>query len=272
MASMRRMRVMGVTVLLCVITLLWYTSDARRARRSDFYSTTKSALEKQDSSTYRTHPLDDDAALAAAMAARLRDAESVAMDNANAKAPKPAPLAGEKAQAVIEDLPAKDGDRNVAGRKKYPIESEKPVVAEKTPEEHEVEVELNSILKRSPIIIFSKSYCPHSRRAKGILLEKYDIVWTNPITPPLYFGYILMKMIQVPSPVVIELDMHPLGALLQAKLGTMTGRKTVPNVMINGKSIGGGDEVAELDVRRQLVDKIKSMTGKQMQKIEPRAI
>lgn len=35
-----------------------------------------------------------------------------------------------------------------------------------TEEEHKVEVELDSILKKGPIIIFSKSYCPFSKKAK----------------------------------------------------------------------------------------------------------
>jgi hypothetical protein len=48
----------------------------------------------------------------------------------------------------------------------------------------------------------------------------------------------------------------------------MTGRTTVPNVLIKGKSIGGGDDVAELDTRRMLIDKIRAMTGKQMQQVQ----
>jgi len=48
----------------------------------------------------------------------------------------------------------------------------------------------------------------------------------------------------------------------------MTGRKTVPNVLITGRSIGGGDDVAELDRTMKLIDKIKSLGGKQIQKIQ----
>ncbi len=93
------------------------------------------------------------------------------------------------------------------------------------------------------VIIFSKSYCPYSRRAKGILLEKYTID---------------------PAPFVVELDQHPLGAKLQAKLGELTGRRTVPNVLVNGVSIGGGDDVAELDTNKKLADKIKELAGKKI--------
>lgn len=92
-------------------------------------------------------------------------------------------------------------------------------------------------------IIFSKTYCPYSKAAKKLLLEKYSID---------------------PPPYVVELDEHTLGKELQAKLGEMTGRRTVPNIMINGKSIGGSDDIAELDSRGTLIDKIKSMGGKRV--------
>lgn len=39
----------------------------------------------------------------------------------------------------------------------------------------------------------------------------------------------------------------------------MTGRKTVPNVMIYGTSIGGGDDVAALDREKGLIAKIESL-------------
>lgn len=38
----------------------------------------------------------------------------------------------------------------------------------------------------------------------------------------------------------------------------------MPNIMINGKSIGGSDDIAELDSRGTLIDKIKSMGGKRV--------
>lgn len=91
------------------------------------------------------------------------------------------------------------------------------------------------------VIIFSKTYCPYSKRAKGLLLDKYSID---------------------PVPFVVELDTHPLGAALQARLAKLTGRNTVPNILVGGKSIGGGDDIAELDRDKLLVDKIKSLAGK----------
>ncbi len=93
------------------------------------------------------------------------------------------------------------------------------------------------------VIIFSKSYCPFSAKAKRILVEKYSIV---------------------PAPFVVELDQHPLGPKLQASLEKSTGRRTVPNVLINGKSIGGGDDVEALDTGGTLVEKVQKMGGKRI--------
>jgi len=68
----------------------------------------------------------------------------------------------------------------------------------------------------------------------------------------------------VPAPHVEELDVNHLGAKLQAALLKMTGRRTVPNVLINGKSIGGGDDIAALDQSDKLVAKIQEMGGKRI--------
>ncbi|KAB8229308.1 60S ribosomal uL6 domain-containing protein [Aspergillus alliaceus] len=113
------------------------------------------------------------------------------------------------------------------------------------PDEHmEVKTELNRILKKSPIIVFSKSYCPHSARAKSILLDKYLIV---------------------PVPYVVELDQHPLGQPLQALLAENTGRRTVPNVLVSGRSIGGGDDVTALDEKNELASILKKLGGQWVQ-------
>jgi glutaredoxin len=50
-----------------------------------------------------------------------------------------------------------------------------------------------------------------------------------------------------PVPFVVELDKHPHGPLLQAHVRSVTGRGTVPNVIVNGQSIGGGNEMKSLE-------------------------
>lgn len=81
------------------------------------------------------------------------------------------------------------------------------------------------ILGHSPVIIFSKSYCPYSARLKELLKQEYRFT---------------------PNYVVIELDMHNKGAALQKYIEKQTGRGTVPNLIINGKSRGGSDDIRAL--------------------------
>ena len=66
----------------------------------------------------------------------------------------------------------------------------------------------------------------------------------------------------------MELDQHELGPGLQNKLEKTTGRRTVPNVLINGKSIGGGDDVKALHEEDKVIEKITSMGGKRIVKVE----
>ena len=72
----------------------------------------------------------------------------------------------------------------------------------------------------------------------------------------------------VPAPYIVELDKHELGPHLQKLLGKITGRRTVPNVLVNGVSIGGGDDVEALDRDDELISKIKSIAGKRIMEIE----
>lgn len=91
------------------------------------------------------------------------------------------------------------------------------------------------------MVIFSKSYCPYSKKAKSILLDHYSIQ---------------------PKPFVVELDQHPLGPYLQAMLAETTERRTVPNILVSGKSIGGGDDIVALDQSDELASTLRQMGGK----------
>lgn len=61
---------------------------------------------------------------------------------------------------------------------------------------------------------------------------------------------------------MVELDKHPMGQELQSLLADSTGRRTVPNVLIGGRSIGGGDDTAALDEKGELAATVKAMGGK----------
>ncbi|KAF5725963.1 Glutaredoxin C4 [Tripterygium wilfordii] len=71
------------------------------------------------------------------------------------------------------------------------------------------------------IVIFSKSYCPYCRRAKAVFKE--------------------LKQ----SPHVVELDERDDGQDIQDALSKIVGRRTVPQVFINGKHIGGSDDTID---------------------------
>ena len=53
-----------------------------------------------------------------------------------------------------------------------------------------------------------------------------------------------------------------LGKKMQDVLAAATGRRTVPNILINGKSIGGADEIHELDRQGVLAKRIKEVGGR----------
>ncbi|KAG5638326.1 hypothetical protein H0H81_000744 [Sphagnurus paluster] len=84
--------------------------------------------------------------------------------------------------------------------------------------------------EKYPVIIFSKSYCPYSRRAKK-LLDTYNIQ---------------------PPPKVIEVDLRADSDIFKIVLGRLTQHHTFPNVIIRGKSIGGSDDLQALHDQKQL--------------------
>lgn len=72
-------------------------------------------------------------------------------------------------------------------------------------------------------MMFSKSTCPFCTKIKNLLTEKR-----------LFFK-------------VLELDQKENGAELQTTLAEFSGQRTVPNVFIHGKHIGGCDDTLRLD-------------------------
>lgn len=83
---------------------------------------------------------------------------------------------------------------------------------------------IKSLLAKHTVVVFSKPFCPYCRRA----VEALRSATGEP-------------------PFVVDLtEMGKLGWEIQQTLGDMTGRRTVPNVFIHGKSIGGGDETVAL--------------------------
>lgn len=256
MPSTRRLKTFTFLLVVAVCTIFYLTNDARRAVSQDFYTNTVNALNAKDrASQHDSSDLHD--IREAAKKGAIPETDGLPRQaGAKQQAPLVVPVPtkgpdekeGKGSKVVGGRQPIKGGEKwDMATGKEAPVKDGKGKKGKEeekeSEEEHEVEVELNGILKKGPIIIFSKSYCPFSAKAKNILLKKYIIV---------------------PEPYVVELDQHPLGSGLQAHLAKSTGRRTVPNVLINGKSIGGGDEVEALDTSGALIEKVKSMGGKRI--------
>lgn len=297
MPSSRRLKVTGLIAILTVLIIVYVTNGAKSTYESPFYTRTVAAMQNRQDTEARQNVIaeekqrldrverlqkEHDIAISAAAAAEtgsakagsgaakavdveagpenqkplvaevqetIGEAAGAVKDKVLAQADKVKPVAGRKTMVdkVVQTKPATDGDDgvakvgNVAPKVSNAIAGEKP--GPETEEDHKVEIELNDILKKGPIIVFSKSYCPFSKKAKHILLDLYSI------SPP---------------PYVVELDQHELGPGLQAALQKSTGRRTVPNVLINGKSIGGGDDIEALHNTDKLIETVQSMGGKRI--------
>ncbi|CAL9049782.1 glutaredoxin [Musa acuminata AAA Group] len=90
-------------------------------------------------------------------------------------------------------------------------------------------VEAKQIVSSNPVVVFSKSYCPYCTRVKQLLTQlgaKYK---------------------------AIELDVESDGAQIQEALAEWTGQRTVPNVFVGGKHIGGCDNTMASHGKGELV-------------------
>ncbi|PQQ12937.1 glutaredoxin-C4 [Prunus yedoensis var. nudiflora] len=80
---------------------------------------------------------------------------------------------------------------------------------------------IKKTIESNKIAIFSKSYCPYCKRAKAVFKELNQV------------------------PYVVELDERADGRDIQDALGELVGRRTVPQVWVKGKYIGGSDDTVE---------------------------
>ena len=96
---------------------------------------------------------------------------------------------------------------------------------------------INTVVKRHPVVVFSKPWCPYCRRAIEAL-----------------------GLDGVRDAYIIDLSLSQLEEvqMIQSTLALMTGRRTVPNVFVGAKSIGGGDETVYLQRNGKLMPLFKS--------------
>jgi len=163
MPSPRRVKVLTLLVFLTVVIILFYTSSMRQqhslSMSDPFYEKTMAGLKDKDATTPgKTSPKSgdkkeddnkgDDEEVTRLMTERLKEAAKSAKDKANAKAPKPDPPS-----KVVGVGSAAEGADKSASKKKIIAEEQEVIKeeeTEETKEEHEVEVELNTILKKAP--------------------------------------------------------------------------------------------------------------------------
>jgi glutaredoxin len=278
MPSPRRVRLLILATIGTFIFILFYTSgfdghhDAETYTGQEFIKKTQNAMSANEQPApvvdFATgekagqphHDKDgdgdidqDDKELASQMQERLKAAEAEAKGKANEKGglrpdpPKKVVGVGSSAEGQNKDKIVKPAAGEQGGAAAPAVAEKKPETETRSKEAIEARAELDSILKKSPVIIFSKTYCPFSKRAKSILIEKYNIT---------------------PEPHVVELDIHPQGQALQDQLLETTGRRTVPNIMVNGVSLGGADDITEMDAAGKLVGKIVDLGNKRVEMLE----
>lgn len=195
MAGNRRLRLQALLFILVILVIFYVTTAKRSTYASPFYSRTMSAIrDRQDAASVADHNAAEERR--SERVARLQVEHDKAMaDNAKGDTQKQKPVIAEVKEKVQEVKAAVLGEdvKPVTGRKTMkdgrvvvdesgdsadgvarvgnnvePKEKETPTGKSKkqSEEEEKAEVEINSILKKGPIIIFSKSYCPYSKKAK----------------------------------------------------------------------------------------------------------
>jgi glutaredoxin 3 len=87
---------------------------------------------------------------------------------------------------------------------------------------------VQKLIQGSPVVLFSKTYCPYCAKAKSILSDFHA------------------------NAEILELDTRPDGADIMSALTELTGQKTVPNIYIKGKHIGGCSDLITLKESGQL--------------------
>ncbi len=84
--------------------------------------------------------------------------------------------------------------------------------------------EVKVVSASAPVVVFSKTYCPYCLTVKALFADELNV-----------------------KAAVYELDtMGPVGAAVQDSLASLTGQRSVPNVFIGGKHVGGCDSTLAL--------------------------
>jgi hypothetical protein len=188
MSSHRRIRAYGLIITVFILILWYINSGAKHTRSSALYQKTSDAIEKQ-----RLAQLTADKSGVppdANVYTRVKQVENSAKELADERGHQmQQDIASKDAKPVWSKDSVADGEKSIAGRRKMKdgvapvgnIDTDTPQAtrggqAKETEEQHEVEVELNSILKMSPSeSLHSRHTCSsnsyHRRRVSHYLLQ-----------------------------------------------------------------------------------------------------
>ncbi|KAI8713520.1 hypothetical protein NCS52_01296700 [Fusarium sp. LHS14.1] len=97
----------------------------------------------------------------------------------------------------------------------------------------EISQKVQQIIDDNAVVVFSKSYCPYCRQTKKTL-DDLNTVYE-----------------------LLELDQIPDGSDIQDALEQISGQRTVPNVYIKQKHIGGNSDVQSLKSGGKLQNLLK---------------
>ncbi|KAM0354316.1 hypothetical protein ACHAPU_001360 [Fusarium lateritium] len=94
---------------------------------------------------------------------------------------------------------------------------------------------VQTLIDNNSVVVFSKSYCPYCTQTKKTLDDlntEYEL---------------------------LELDQESDGSALQDALEQISGQRTVPNVYIKQKHIGGNSDIQSLKSGKKLADLLRDV-------------
>ncbi|CCF57683.1 hypothetical protein KAFR_0D00360 [Kazachstania africana CBS 2517] len=82
---------------------------------------------------------------------------------------------------------------------------------------------VKDLINEKDVFVASKSYCPYSKAALNTLFTELNVPTSKAL--------------------VLQVNQLPEGSDIQDALLELTGQRTVPNIYIKGKHIGGNDDL-----------------------------
>ncbi|KAF5092726.1 hypothetical protein D0Z03_002724 [Geotrichum reessii] len=102
--------------------------------------------------------------------------------------------------------------------------------------DQQLRAKIEATIKNAPVVVYSKTHCPYCARTKALL-----------------------RSLDVQGLEIFEIDtMGQEGRDIQDELYEITGQRTVPNIFIGGKHVGGNSDLQALEASGKLRDLLKN--------------